>query len=95
MSAPVIEFGTPFRVTGTGAVGATTGGGRLIGFYVASTSSGTLVLKDGGSSGTQISGTITPAAGAFHRFCASITTGLHVTVGGTIDVTFFYIVEGG
>jgi hypothetical protein len=93
MSTPVIELGSPFRITATGAVGATTGGGQLIGFYVSSTSSGTLVLRDGGSGGTQVSGTITPAVG-FHRFPVSIGTGLHATVGGTIDVTFVYIPNG-
>lgn len=63
----------------------------LLGFYVNSTNVGTLVLRDGGASGTQISGTITPAIG-FHRFPAHISGGLHATRGGTaMDVNFFYI----
>jgi hypothetical protein len=62
---------------------------ELLGFYVCSTSSGTIVLKQGGSSGTAISGTITPAVG-FHAFPAVALGGLHATIGGTLDVTFFY-----
>jgi hypothetical protein len=79
-------YGTPVNATATGLV--TTGGGRLVGFYVNSTSSGTLVLRDGGASGRTLTGTITPAVG-FHWFPASLATNLHVTVANTIDVTFF------
>ena len=50
MSQPVAEVGGYKNITSTGAV--STGPCQLIGFYVNSTSSGTLVLKDGGSSGT-------------------------------------------
>lgn len=75
------------NITATGLVNANAG--MLIGFYVNSTSSGTLVLRDGGASGTVMCGTITPAVG-FHRFPAGFGSGgLHATVGGTIDVTFF------
>lgn len=80
------NYGAPVRLTATGTVKAV--GGRIVGFYVASTSSGTLVFRDGGESGTQISGTVTPAAG-FHAWPASFATDLHVTVANTIDVTFF------
>jgi len=48
-----------------------------------------LVLKDGGSSGTVMSGTITPAVG-FHRFPANVGSSLHATIGSTLDVTFFF-----
>lgn len=62
---------------------------RLLGFYVNSTNAGTLILKRGGSAGTAISGTITPAIG-FHRFPAACPGGLHATIGGTaLNVTFF------
>lgn len=80
------QYGTPKRLTATGTVKSDMG--RVVGFYVASTTAGTLVFRDGGASGTQISGTITPAAG-FHAWPGSFVTDLHVTVGGTIDVTFF------
>lgn len=79
-------YGAPVRLTATGQV--TTGMGRIRGFYVASTTSGTIVFRDGGGSGTQISGTITPAAG-WHEWPGSFATNLHVTIANTIDVTFF------
>ena len=79
---------SPKRVTASGTV--ITGPCRIAGFYVSSTSSGTLVLYDNtAASGTQISGTITPAAGLFHPFPVDVQNGLYATVGGTIDVTFF------
>lgn len=83
-----IEGGIPKNLTASGAVSAYTG--TLLGFYVHSTTSGTIVLKDGGSSGTAISGTITPAVG-FHRYPASFGTACYATIGGSaLDVTFFY-----
>lgn len=87
MSQPVAEVGAYKNMTATGDV--TTGPCQLIGFYVNSTTVGTLVLKDGGASGTVMSGTITPAIG-FHRFPATVGTSLHATEGGTLDVTFFF-----
>jgi hypothetical protein len=65
--------------------------GAIIGFYVSSTSSGTITLYDGQSaSGTQITGTITPAVG-WAYFPVSYRNGLFVVVGGTIDVTFVVV----
>jgi len=87
MSQPVAEVGAYKNMTTTGDV--TTGPCQLLGFYVNSTTVGTVVLKDGGSSGTVICGTITPAVG-FHRFPANVGTSLHFTEGGTLDITFFF-----
>ena len=87
MSQPVAEVGGYKNITGTGAV--STGPCQLIGFYVNNTSSGTLVLTDGGSGGTNISGTITPAIG-FHRYPANIGSSLYATIGSSLNVTFFY-----
>ena len=87
MSAPVAEVGGYKNITETGAV--STGACQLIGFYVNSTNAGTLVLRDGGASGTVMSGTITPAIG-FHRFPANVGRSLYATEGGTLDVTFFF-----
>jgi len=85
----VTDVGNYKNITATSAV--TARAGSLLGFYVNSTNAGTLVLKDGGASGTVMSGTITPAIG-FHRFPATFGNGgLHATIGGTaLDVTFFY-----
>ena len=87
MSQPVAEVGAYKNIAATAAV--STGPCQLIGFYVNSTTTGTLVLKDGGASGTVMSGTITPAIG-FHRFPANVGSSLHATEGGTLDVTFFF-----
>jgi len=83
----VVETGTPVNLTSSGAVSLHAG--SLIGFYVNSTTSGTIVIRDGGSGGTALSGTITPAVG-FHSFPAACTTGCYATLGATINVTFFY-----
>lgn len=85
MSLPVAPVGAPKNITSTNA-SVTPGACQLLGFYVNSTSSGTLVLDDGG---TAISGTITPAIG-FHRFPANIGTKLGATIGSTLNVTFFF-----
>lgn len=83
------ESGTPVNLTASGTLCVTDC--TILGFYVNSTSSGTLVFRSGAagaSSGTAISGTITPAVG-FHRFPASCPGGAYVTVGATINVTVF------
>ena len=88
MSQPVAEVGGYKNITATGAV--STGACQLIGFYVNNTTIGTLVLRDGGASGTVMSGTITPTIG-FHRFPANVGTSLYATIGGSaLDVTFFF-----
>lgn len=91
MPAPVVEAGIASNVTATGDVGGVGRDVTLIGFFVNSTSSGTLVFRRGGSGGTVLNGTLTPAAGAFYRFPACCAGGLHVTVGGTIDATLFWL----
>lgn len=87
MAQPVTEAGGVKNLTSSGAI--STGPCNLIGFYVNSTSSGTIIIKDGGSSGTALNGTITPAVG-FHRFPATIGASAYATIGATIDVTFFF-----
>ena len=49
MSQPVAEVGGYKNLTATAAV--STGPCQLIGFYVNSTTTGTVVLRDGGASG--------------------------------------------
>lgn len=88
MSA-VTEGGNYKNITATGAV--TTVAGTLLGFYVNSTTAGTIVFRDGGASGTVMCGTITPAIG-FHRFPAGFGAGgLHATIANTLDLTIFYV----
>jgi len=82
------SYGSYKNITGTGAV--TTGGCLLNGFYVNNTSSGTLVLRDGGSGGTVITGTITPAIG-WHSLPIGTAGELHATIANTLNVTFSFV----
>jgi hypothetical protein len=90
MPAPIMQAGNYKNLTATGQISSGSKGGTLIGFYVNSTSSGTVALFDGAAAGTAMCGTITPAIG-FHPFPAGYGAGgLFVTIGGTLNVTFFY-----
>jgi hypothetical protein len=90
MAAPTAEFGTPTNITASSQIGLLGTPQVLIGFYVNSTTAGTLVLRNGGSGGTAVSGTITPAIG-WNSFPAGFPGGLYATVGGTLDVTLVTI----
>jgi hypothetical protein len=81
------QSGTPVNLTSSGAVSLVRG--TLLGFYVNSTTAGTVVIRNGGATGTAISGTITPAIG-FHRFPAYTPAGCYATLANTIDATFFF-----
>ena len=87
--AQIQQGGTPINLTSSGAI--STCPGTLIGYHVNSTSGGTIVFKNGGTSGTAVSGTITPSLG-FNAFPAYFTSsvGAFATISGTIDVTFFF-----
>lgn len=88
-----LQHGQYSRLTSTNLV--TSKPGALLGFYVSSTNVGTLVLRDGGASGTVISGTITPAIG-WHFYSCGFGTNLHATIGGTaLDVTFVFLPTAG
>ena len=82
-------YGQPVNLTASGAISAVPG--KLVGFYVNSTTGGTIVLRDGGSAGTAISGTITPAAGTWHFFPAMFSTSAYATIANTLNVTFIFI----
>lgn len=80
--------GTPIRVTATGVVWPQAG--YLLGVLVSASGSGTLTLYDNtAASGTQISNALAVTAGQYVPIPAALANGLHVTVGGTADVTFF------
>lgn len=88
MAEPVANVGSYKNLAASGAI--STGPCQLLGFYVNNTNAGTLIIKDGGTGGTALSGTITPAIG-FHRFPAIVGTSAFATIGGTaLDVTFFF-----
>ena len=86
--AQYVESGVPINRTDTGSVSLVPG--TLLGFYVNSTTAGTIVIGNGsGAAGTALSGTIAPAIG-FHRFPAYCTTGCYVTIANTLNVTLFF-----
>ncbi len=89
MSMIPIPLGSYSNQTGTAAI--TTIPAVLTGFYVNSTTGGTIVLRDGGASGTgtTVSGTITPVIG-WHFFPASFPSSIHATIANTLDVTFVF-----
>jgi hypothetical protein len=80
--------GYPVHLTATGQVLAAPG--QLVGFYVNSTTAGTLILYDALTATNPITGTITPAIG-FNIFPSIHLTGIFATIGGALDVTFFYV----
>lgn len=84
----VQQAGTPKNLSASGAVSLTAG--VLIGYHVNSTTSGTIVLRDGSTSAsTAVTGTITPSLG-FQAFPAAFPNGCYATLANTIDVTFFF-----
>ena len=92
--ALIKQSGTPVLLSASGAISLCSG--VLLGFYVNSTSGGTIVLTDGGAAGTAISGTITPVIG-YHRFPAAITStsGAYATIAvAAINVTFIFAAGG-
>lgn len=65
--------------------------GTILGFYVNSTSSGTIALSAGtASGGTALTGTITPAVG-WNFLPITEPTGIYCTIGATINVTFVVV----
>lgn len=79
--------GTPVNLTASGAISLSPG--FLLGFYVNSTTAGTVIFKDGGTGGTAITGTITPAIG-WNQFPANFVTSAFATIGGTLNATFIW-----
>ena len=68
-----------------------TGTGKMLGIFVASTSSGTIKVWDStAASGTVVVNTFTPIAGTFYPIPANFTTGIYVTIAGTCDCTVFF-----
>jgi len=80
---------TPINLTASGQI--LSAPGTIKGFFVNSTSSGTVRIADNTTSGSGYTGgAITPAAGQFYPYGpCGLSTGGYVTITGTIDVTFF------
>ena len=85
--AQYVESGTPINTTDAGSGVISLTAGTLLGFYVNSTSTGTVIVRNGTTSGgTAVSGTITPAIG-WHRFPAYLPAGCFLSLGATINIT--------
>lgn len=83
-----MDTGTPSNVTATAQIFSKPA--TLLGFYVNSTTGGTIIIADSdGVTSAAISGTITPAIG-WHSFPASLSRGLQVTIANTLNVTLFW-----
>jgi hypothetical protein len=65
--------------------------GALLGFYVNSTTSGTIQFYDDAATDTTapITGVITPAIG-WHNLPVGFGSGLYAVVGGTANITIVY-----
>lgn len=88
MSSTPNTRATVTRLTATATLKTTRG--KLVGFFVSSTTAGTIVLHDATAATNQFTGTITPAAGAWYPLPVPFRTGLHAVIGGTLDVTFVF-----
>ncbi len=84
--AQIQQSGTPINLSSSGTVSLTAC--SLLGYHVNSTSGGTLVFRNGGSTGTALNAATTPVQG-FNAFPAYCPSGAYVTISGTIDITVF------
>lgn len=90
MALPFSFSGSFKNLSASGQITSTTGTQPvgILGFYVNSTNAGTLVINKGGSGGTALTGTITPAIG-WHFYPIIGDPNLYAVIGGTaLDVTF-------
>ena len=82
------QSGTPVNLSSSGTVSKVAG--TLLGIYVASTTSGTVVVGDGATSAaTAKTGTITPAIG-YHPMNMYLPNGCYLTLANTINVTAIF-----
>lgn len=86
-----IQSGSYKNMTATANVKASDG--VMLGFFVNSTTSGTLTFYDSSSTTTTtpITGTITPAAGNFYSLPVGFSNGLYCVIANTINVTIVYL----
>lgn len=84
------DFMKAQNVTASGLI--KTGAGRIKGIFVASASSGTIKLwQNTAGSGTVLVNTFSVAAGTWYSLGdMAFSTGLFITIGGTVDCTVAY-----
>lgn len=91
MAAPMVETGSYKNLSGAATTTIRTGSGKLLGVFVASTTSGTLKFLDG--VGTIVN-TFTPAAATWYPLPFDFGTSLIVTSANTIDFTVSWLPDG-
>lgn len=82
------------KVTQAAAATVKANRGEFYGFTVISSTNGTVTVKDGGSGGTTVyaSGTLTAGQVVDFGGCGILCKNdIHVSVGGTAEVTILYI----
>lgn len=78
-------------LNGSSSQSVKSGGGDLLGIFVASSSSGTIKLWDNtAGSGAVLANTFNAAAATWYPIPARFNKGLFITVGGTIDYTVVF-----
>lgn len=86
MPNPVVEVGQYSNKSASALI--YTGAGKLLGVFVASSSSGTVEFWDNTSAAAPIIvNTTSVAGGTWYPMPFAFTTGLYLTIGGTADVT--------
>lgn len=67
--------------------------GAMLGFFVNSTSTGTIQFYDSATTTTTvpITGVITPAAGNFYPLPVAFVNGLYAVIANTLNVTIVYV----
>lgn len=67
--------------------------GALLGFFVSSSTAGTIAIYDDTATGTttKILDTFTPAGLGWFDLPAAFATGCYVVIGGTMQVTLVYV----
>ncbi len=85
-----LEVGNPTNITATQNIKPSDG--VMLGFYVNSTTSGTLQFYNSATTTTTtpISGVITPAIG-WNYFPVGFNNGLYAVIGGTLNVTIVWL----
>lgn len=91
MSNPVNESGIPTNLSASALV--FTGPCRLLGIFVASASSTPTikVWNNTAASGAVLVNTFTPLPGTFYPMPFACSTGIYVTISGTVDCTVSFI----
>ena len=67
--------------------------GVLLGFFVSSTTAGTIAIYDDPAAGTttKIIDSLTPTVLGWYTLPAAFTTGCNVVIGGALQVTMVYV----